>query len=112
MISQFSIILVFPDSFRNFTTQMQHKCNTDYFMAKYIPYIKKSYVSQEGTTPVYIRYNYDRTRRTMIATGYRIKPDHWDEKRSQVRKSCPKFEEIDAKLKKMTAQLGNILTFC
>lgn len=80
-------------------------------MSKYIPYIKKGYVSKEGLTPIYVRYNYDRTRRTLISIGYSIKPDHWDEKRSWIKKACPKFEEIDAVLKKVTSKLGNILTF-
>ena len=29
---------------------LQHECNTDYTIAKYIPYIKPKYVTQEGTT--------------------------------------------------------------
>ncbi|MCS2684198.1 Arm DNA-binding domain-containing protein [Bacteroides thetaiotaomicron] len=59
---------------------MQHECNTDYTIAKYIPYIKPKYVTQEGTTVLYVRYNYNRNKRTLISTGYNIKPEHWDAK--------------------------------
>ncbi|CDN32576.1 hypothetical protein BN938_2506 [Mucinivorans hirudinis] len=27
----------------------------------------------------------------MIATGYSIKPEHWDEKKRWVKRACPKF---------------------
>ncbi|MFI3293735.1 MAG: site-specific integrase [Rikenellaceae bacterium] len=80
-------------------------------MATYTPYIKKGYVSKEGLTPVYVRYNYDRTKRTMIATGYSIKPEHWDEKRACVKKVSPQAELINDTLTKITSKIGNILTY-
>ncbi|MFR9546868.1 MAG: site-specific integrase, partial [Rikenellaceae bacterium] len=80
-------------------------------MATYTPYIKKGYVSKEGLTPVYVRYNYDRTKRTMIATGYSIKPEHWDEKRACVKKISPQAELINDTLTKITSKIGNILTY-
>ncbi|MFI3164593.1 MAG: site-specific integrase [Rikenellaceae bacterium] len=80
-------------------------------MATYTPYIKKGYISKEGLTPVYVRYNYDRTKRTMIATGYSIKPEHWDEKRACVKKVSPQAELINDTLTKITSKIGNILTY-
>ncbi|MFI3303987.1 MAG: site-specific integrase [Rikenellaceae bacterium] len=80
-------------------------------MATYTPYVKKGYVSKEGLTPIYVRYNYDRTKRTLIAIGYSIKPEHWDEKRTCVKKACPQSEEINSVLTKLTSKIGNILTF-
>jgi hypothetical protein len=35
-------------------------------MANHFPYIKPGYVTQEGTTALYVRYNFDRTKRTFI----------------------------------------------
>lgn len=60
---------------------MQYESNTDFTIAKYTPYIKPRYVTREGTTVLYVRYNYNRTKRTLISTGYSIKPEHWDSKR-------------------------------
>lgn len=90
---------------------MQHECNTDYTIAKYIPYIKPKYVTQEGTTVLYVRYNYNRNKRTLISTGYNIKPEHWDAKRKWIKRACPHYEEIDACLIKITSKLGDILTY-
>jgi hypothetical protein len=56
-------------------------------MANYFPYIKPGYVIQEGTTALYVRYNYDRTKRTLISTGYSIKPEHWDDKKKCIKRA-------------------------
>ncbi|MGL5919194.1 MAG: Arm DNA-binding domain-containing protein, partial [Bacteroidales bacterium] len=80
-------------------------------MANYTPFVKPNYISKDGTMPIYIRYNYDRTRRTLIAIGYSIKPEHWDEKKKWVKRICPRFDEIDAVLTKVISKIGNILTF-
>lgn len=77
----------------------------------YYPYIKPNYVSGDGKTPLYVRYNYNRTKRTLISTGYNIKPDHWDDKKRWIKRACPKFEEIDSALTKITSKLGEILTY-
>ena len=90
---------------------LQYKSNTDFTIAKYTPYIKPRYVTQEGTTVLYVRYNFDRAKRTLISTGYRIKPEHWDKKKKWIKRACPNFEEIDACLIKITSKLGEILTY-
>ncbi|NDW12671.1 site-specific integrase [Bacteroides sp. 214] len=77
----------------------------------YYPYIKPNYVSGDGKTPLYVRYNYNRTKRTLISTGYNIKPDHWDDKKRWIKRACPEFEEIDSALTKITSKLGEILTY-
>lgn len=90
---------------------MQHECNTDITIAKYFPYIKPKYVTQEGTTVLYIRYNYDRFKRTLISTGYNIKPEYWDAKKRWIKRACPQYEEIDSCLIRITSKLGKILTY-
>ncbi|MFV0398118.1 MAG: tyrosine-type recombinase/integrase [Bacteroidales bacterium] len=77
----------------------------------YYPYIKPNYVSSDGKTPLYVRYNYNRTKRTLISTGYNIKPDHWDDKKRWIKRACPEFEEIDSALTRITSKLGEILTY-
>ena len=79
-------------------------------MANFYPYVKPGYVAADGKTPIYVRYNYDRTKRTLISTGYSIKPDHWDDKKKWVKRACPQFEEIDSLLTKIASKLGEILT--
>ena len=78
-------------------------------MANYSPYLMMNRVSQDGCTPLYVCYNYNRTRRTLISTGYSIKPVHWDDKKKWIKRACPQFEEIDVVLTKITSKLGEIL---
>lgn len=80
-------------------------------MVNFYPYIKPNYVAGDGTAPLYVRYNYNRTKRTLLATGYSIKPIYWDEKKRWVKRACPKFEEINTVLVKITSRLGDILTY-
>jgi integrase len=79
-------------------------------MANYAPYLNFNRISQDGFTPLYVRYNYNRSRRTLIATGYSIKPAHWDDKKKWVKRACPQFEEIDMVLTRITSKLGEILS--
>ena len=80
-------------------------------MANYSPFVKPNYTAKDGTTPLYIRYNYSRVNRTLIKTGYSIKPEHWDDKKKWVKRASHQFEVIDALLTKMITRLGNILTY-
>lgn len=80
-------------------------------MIKYFPYVKPGYVTHDGTTVLYVRYNYNRTKRTLISTGYSIKPKYWDAKRKWIKRSCPQYEDIDASLIQITSKLGRILTY-
>ncbi|MDD4593216.1 MAG: tyrosine-type recombinase/integrase [Parabacteroides sp.] len=80
-------------------------------MPKFFTYIKKDYISKTGHTPLYVRYNYDRTKRTLIATGYSIKFDHWDDKKKCVKRACPEYDEIEITLNKINLRLSNILNY-
>ena len=95
---------------------MQHRCNTSATqlfgsMANFYPYIKKGYKLKSGHTPLYIRYNYNRVKRTLIATGFSIKFKHWDDDKKNVRKSCPEYDKIQSVLNKVGLQLTNILDY-
>ena len=98
-------------SFRIAFVTLQYESNTDFTIAKYTPYIKPRYVTREGTTVLYVRYNYNRTKRTLISTGYSIKPEHWDSKKRWIKRACPNYDEIDACLIRITSKLGEILTY-
>lgn len=90
-----------------FATQMQH----NFYMAKYFVYIKKDYDSKSGYRPLYVRYNYDRTKRTLISTGFSIKPEHWDDKKKCVKRACPDYDEIEKTVNKINLRLSNILDY-
>ena len=57
-------ILLISNSFCNFAIRKQYR----FTIAKYTPYIKPKYVTREGTTVLYVRYNYNRTKRTLMDT--------------------------------------------
>jgi integrase len=80
-------------------------------MINYAPYIKPGYVTKKGYTVLYVRYNYNRTKRALIPTGFHINIDHWDAKRKWIKRSCPQYEAINATLIKITSQIGNILMY-
>jgi len=80
-------------------------------MASYIPYVKLTRVSQDGTTPLYVCYNYNRARRTLISTGYSIKPIHWDDKKKLVKRACPDYEDINDTLTRIITKLGKIISY-
>ena len=80
-------------------------------MDKFYAYIKPNYVAYDGKTPLYLRYNYSRTSRTFISTGYNIKPEHWDTKKRWIKRACPNYEEINSVLTKITSKLGEILIY-
>lgn len=79
-------------------------------LLNYYPYVKLSCISQDGITPLYVCYNYNKARRRLIATGYSIKPIYWDDKKKWIERASPKFEEINFILTKITSKLGKILT--
>lgn len=74
-------------------------------MANYYPYIKPNYVASDGYSPLYVRYNYDQVKRTLIATGYNIKPEHWDSKKKWIKRAYPQFEDIDLVLPRLLLNL-------
>lgn len=94
-------------TFCRFAPQLQYGL----IIANYSPYIKPGYVTQAGTTALYVRYNYNRTKRTLIPTGYSIKPEYWNIKKKWIKRACPEYEEINASLIKLTSKLGEILTY-
>ena len=99
-------MFIFSNTFLIFARQMHDKI----IIANYAPYLNSNRVSLDGFTLLYVRYNYNRSRRTLIATGYSIKPVHWDDKKKWVKRACPQFEEIDMVLTRITSKLGEILS--
>ena len=89
---------------------LQYESNTD-LLSQNILHILNQSTSLEGTTVLYVRYNYNRTKRTLISTGYSIKPEHWDSKKRWIKRACPNYDEIDACLIRITSKLGEILTY-
>ncbi len=80
-------------------------------MASFYPYIKKNYKPKSGCTPVYVRYNYNRFKRTLIATGFSIKLEYWNDVEKNVKRACPDYDEIQITLNKINLRLSNILYY-
>ena len=78
-------------------------------MANYVPYVMSKRVTKEGKTPLYVCYNYSRSRRTLIATGFDINPEHWDSKKKWIKRASPEYDKISLVLTKLTSKLGEIL---
>jgi len=71
--------------------------------------IKKNYIKNDGTTPIYLQYNYSRDKRTIIKTGKFIEPCYWNSKSKQVRRSHPDYEHLYQYLKSLKLKLEHIV---
>jgi len=79
-------------------------------MESYYPYVKPNYFTKKDETPVYIRYNYNRTKRTLLPVNISINPIHWDFKKRKLKLACPDFYkheiEIRNKIDDILAEFG------
>jgi len=79
-------------------------------MESYYPYVKPNYFTKKDETPVYIRYNYNRTKRTLLPVNISINPIHWDFKNRKLKLACPDFYkheiEIRNKIDDILAEFG------
>ncbi len=80
-------------------------------MKRFYPYVKANYNTKNGEVPIYVRYNYNRIKRTLIPLHYSVANEHWDFKKKWIKKSCPNFEVIDKELVSLMTRIGNILTY-
>jgi integrase len=55
--------------------------------------IKKNYQRKDGTTPIYLQYNYTRSKRRLFKTGKFVSPNEWDANRSKIRKQHAQANE-------------------
>ena len=76
-------------------------------------YIKPGYSGNTAAlTPIYIRYDYDRVRRTFINTGHKINPDlYWDGKKGTIKRSCPQYENVLRDMEDLENKISNILQY-
>ena len=80
-------------------------------MKRFYPFVKANYNTKTGEIPIYVRYNYDRLKRTFIPLNQFVANEHWDFKKKWVKKSCPDFEKIDKELVSLMTRVGNIITY-
>lgn len=71
--------------------------------------IKKNYIKKDGTTPIYLQYNFSRENRTLIKTGKFIEPIYWNSNTKQVRRNHPDYNHLTLYLKSMKTKLEHIL---
>lgn len=80
-------------------------------MKRFYPFVKAKYNTKMGEIPIYVRYNYNRVKRTFIPLHHSVANEHWDFRKNWIKKSCPDFEEIDKELVSLLTRVGNILTY-
>ncbi|MHC1705205.1 MAG: site-specific integrase [Tenuifilaceae bacterium] len=80
-------------------------------MKRFYPFVKANYNTKTGEIPIYVRYNYDRLKRTFIPLNQFVANEHWDFKKKWVKKSCPDFDKIDKELVSLMTRVGNIITY-
>ena len=92
---------------------MQHECNTNFMRRQFRRYIKSDYSNQKsGLATIYVRYDYNRTKRTLINTGRKIDADlHWDFKKHTIKRSCPDFEKVLQDIENIENKISNILQY-
>lgn len=65
--------------------------------------LRKNKVNKTGTAPIYLRFS-DESKTTYTATGLRVKPADWNERKGQVRKSHDDHEELNKQIAERLAK--------
>jgi len=71
--------------------------------------IKKNYIKSDGTTPIYLQYNYSNSKRTLIKTGKSVEPVYWNNKTKQPRRNHPEYQYIVQYLKSLKLKIEKII---
>lgn len=74
--------------------------------------IKKNHTKNDGTTPIYLQYNFSREKRTLIKTGKYIEPKYWNHNAKEVRRNHPDYEHLSKYLKSIKLKLEFIVDEC
>lgn len=61
-------------------------------------FLKKSNLRKDGTANIYVEYLFSRGNRTLFNSGKRVRPDQWNDAKSEVNKTHPDFEEYNRHL--------------
>lgn len=72
--------------------------------------IRKDKVNIEGEAPIYIQYCHNR-KTTLIGTGERVNPRHWNAKEGKLKKSrkYPELEKLEALINKRKKEVDKIV---
>lgn len=71
--------------------------------------IKKTSSRKDGTFPIYIRYNYNREKRTLLNTGKYILPKYWNYNNNKLRKSHPEYDEYFSYIDSLRMKIERIV---
>ena len=74
--------------------------------------IKKNHFKKDGTTPIYLQYNFSREKRSLIKTGKYIEPKYWNHNSKDVRRNHPEYEHLSKYLKSIKLKLEYIVDDC
>lgn len=71
------------------------------------PYLQKARTNKQGLAPVYIRYNYN-AKTNGFATGLKINPQDFDEKKGLVKTSFPSAAELNNTLRNFQTVIEDV----
>lgn len=71
--------------------------------------IREKKTKTNGTTPIYIQYSYDRTKRTLLNTGKSIEPKFWDADHGKVKRAYPEAKMINDYVHSLRVKLEGII---
>jgi len=76
-------------------------------------YIKPGFSNKTTElVPVYIRYDYNRLRRSFINSGHSINAKlHWDVKKGMIKRSCTDYEKVIKDIENLENKISNILQY-
>ncbi len=76
-------------------------------------FIKPGFLNKTSDlVPIYIRYDYNRTKRSLINTGHNVNANlYWDVKKSTIKRSCPHHDNVLKDIENLENKISNILQY-
>lgn len=71
--------------------------------------IKKGFTHKDGTTPIYLQYNFSRDSRRIIQTGKKINPENWDRDSERPKRKVDGYQELNNYLYMLKRKLERVI---
>jgi len=80
-------------------------------MKRFNPYVNLKCNTKNGEIAIYVRYNYNRLKRTLIPIHFSTTSEHWNTDKNWIKKSSPNYQIINDALTDLMTRVGDILTY-
>lgn len=71
-------------------------------------FLKKANIRKDGTANIYVEYLFNRNSRTLFNSGKRVKPDQWNDTKSEVNKTHLDYDSYNRQLKAIRRKIESI----